>query len=329
VSNQPENIKKGLFVCLLIKMLHLCLFLLLQSSHSLQNEWIRVPGGRSLLRECTHSIPSGSHLRFNTVTKETLVFSSSGEEIQRHPSCEKQHNDAMLRRSTISSTTDGPSHPFEWKTWTEASTGDDAIISRNGKWTVPAAPVKPNVHTLFYMGIALMPAAGKGGVILQPFLQWGFGAPDGGTQGYSIASWFVGNHTGFFTEQIEVGSGMIINGNMNKNVNNTWFVNVTGRGESAYFTTGPGFQPSTTDIDFTYGYNVIEAYNLPALASSCDAYPASSLTFMNMKMSTKKNGDWNPTGKWVTKKETQFPLACGEEATSNSASDTTLHWNGL
>ena len=69
VSNQPENIKKGLFVCLLIKMLHLCLFLLLQSSHSLQNdEWIKVPGGRSLLRECVHSIPSGSHLRFNTVT---------------------------------------------------------------------------------------------------------------------------------------------------------------------------------------------------------------------------------------------------------------------
>ena len=199
--------------------------------------------------------------------------------------------------------------------------------------------MKPTKYDLFYLGMGVMPQSNA--VILQSMLQWGYGAPNGGTQSWTMASWIVGSAGGFYTSQVDVGEGMVVSGSLAKlpatsnsssrssSVDNAvlaavngshWVVTSSGRGRSVNFTA----DASSYD-KMVWAYNLGSVYNL----ISCVEYPASSLVFSNLTMKTDKGGSSGATLPWTPRAESKYPLRCKEHATTTGPGDSTIHWNGL
>ena len=55
-------------------------------------------------------------------------------------------------------------------------------------------------------------------IILQNMLQWGYGygAPSGGRQNWAMASWIVGESTGYFMKLLEVQEGETVRSSIKK-----------------------------------------------------------------------------------------------------------------
>ena len=275
-----------------------------------------------------------------------------GAELARHLDCRLDLDAPLVADTpaaptpTTTTPTPSPLHPFEWKAWTEATVGTsgDEISGRTGSWVVPGDPVKPTKYDLFYLGMGVMPQSND--VILQTMLQWGYGAPNGGTQSWTMASWIVGPGGGFFTTQVDVGEGMVVSGSLAKlpatslgnssssssisssvdsavsaAVNGShWLVTSSGRGRSVNFTAD-----ATSYDKMVWAYNLGSVYNL----GSCDQYPGSSLVFSNLTMKSDKGGSLGATLPWTPRAESKYPLKCKEHATTTGPGDSTIHWNGL
>ena len=283
----------------------------------LNSEYVSVPGSQNskkMLKKCVHEVPNGARIQIKQ--NETIVLLNNIEIARHHTAgCASTFDTAAaVDTAAAAAATDkaDPSHPFEWKAWTELHANSE-IVQKTGQWTVPSTPVQTDIHNLFYFGQGLMPDDNS--IILQNMLQWGYGAPSGGRQNWAMASWIVGESTGYFTKLLEVQEGETVRGEMTLLKNGSWFVNSITSTDSANFT----IDASETGA-LTWAYNVAEAYNFAA----CHQYPAGTLDFFNLTLEEKvapvSAQQWKPS------REMQYPLLCQEHATTTSFADTTIHW---
>ena len=261
---------------------------------------VRVPGlVGEVPAQCVHEVPVGCHVRLPAERGGDTIIEVGGVEVARHAAC--------LRRAEAARTTRSPPHPFEWKAWTEYN-APSGLKSLSGSWVVPAAPTKPTLYNLFYFGQGAMPASN--GIIIQSMLQWGLGAPSGGAQSWAVASWVVGDGSGYFTRLLDVAPGNTVRSELTQlTANGTWLVNSVARGESVNVTTSTGADP------LTWAYNVAESFSLGA----CDQYPPNTLVFSDLALEMESGRSAGGEGAggggvvWSPQAESQYPLLCKGE----------------
>jgi len=257
-------------------------------------QYIPGPGGYSVVKECWHLIEDDDFIIDNGPHSDIIVVKRNGERIN-YPPCPYK----PLR------------HGAAWKAWTEYL--DSSLITNLvSQWKVPDTPQQQSNQILYYWN-GIEPTDNQ--AVIQPVLQWG-STPAGGGRYWALSSWFVsGSHGYFFTKLVRAQSGNTITGTLTLLANGTWFV--SGKVVESGLETSYVYNPYTKD--WTYAYEVLEAYNVD---EKCILYPASgALDFNGIEVEA---GGKPVTPKWLPKTQT---ASCGESFTVSDPTSVTLHWD--
>jgi len=263
---------------------------------SYETDYLFVPGGRQIHRECVHSIPSHSFsLLKDPVTGKAIVTTADGQ-VLAFPSCSHAPK---------------PFHGPAWKAWTQYQV-TNKITALYGEWTVPPAPVSSDGQILYFWN-GIEPQDNS--AVLQPVLQYGR-TPAGGGNFWGMASWYVSNIHAFHTQLLPVNPGDVVTGNNQILGNGSWVITGGIRGSSR--TVSFTYQPPSSD--YTYAYQVLEAYTITNCISE---YPQTgAIVFDNISVSVA-NSTVTPTWEIMT----QQPITCKEHAGVASPTEVSIIWN--
>jgi len=268
------------------------LFLCLLLADCLPQDFLRVPSGKLLHKDCIHQVPDGSHFRIDS--ENIIVQTKSGETIF-HPLCPEPPINLQ--------------HGPAWKAWAEYN-NSFPITYLQTTWDIPDKPSGGGALLYYWNGIEPT----DNSAVLQPVLQYGSG-PAGGGDFWGLASWYVSSTTAVHSDLITC-TGASVTGTLTLASNNSWTVLGVCGSQTASFNYNPQFDPP-----YTWGYPcVLEAYDL----NTCiDDYPSSgSVTFTDISM---KVGKGKPvTADWDTKTK---DATCNEHVVVNSPKEVELLWS--
>jgi len=207
-------------------------------------------------------------------------------------------------RATIHSAGNGARHSFHggWQVYAKQQPSRD-VTSFLGSWNVPDEPKTYTGQTVFlFTGMQnidwVPPDAGPSSKfdIIQPVLQYGPSAAGGGRY-WSISSWYVPLHDGWFAEAVysdilKVKKGDSIFGNMTRTGDQEFFISTA----SAHLGNATSMKINKPLLQLQpWMYVTLESYadydNL-----TCDMWPSTPATFTNLhftaKDGTKIQQDW-------------------------------------
>lgn len=227
--------------------------------------YVRVPGGRRLHKTCVHEVPAGSYVDQN------LDVWMGDHLVQHIPMCTYVgKRDTPTTSGWIEDAYDGAftnSYGFNWFNALKVHFG------------VPGTPSSPQGLVFLWPG---MYDATDGNYLLQPVLQYGTGAADGGGNYYSMNNWYVTSTTAVWGTLVNVRSldttvTAYVYIDSSKPCNDagtdcTWVVAFSINGDPI----GLNYLEVTTPKPPDKAYNgVLESYNM----TICDAFPSTSTTF--------------------------------------------------
>jgi hypothetical protein len=241
------------------------------------NEYLRTPRG-FYHRECIHAIDDGAKID-NSNPDETVITLKDGGK----------------RKIKACGYPNFPSDGYApvANGWIEAAqyTAPSRIEKMTARWTVPPIPAQSG--SLIYLFPGIEPSSGS--LILQPVLQYGYGAGGGGDY-WAIESWYCGASC-FHSDLRAVNAGDVLDGSMVSSNCTTkkgcnWNITTTDRTTGASTILNVGGVTQT----FTWAFGgALEAYYL----SSCTQYPQDPTTFTNLSVSGAKGRAFAPTwGTW-------------------------------
>jgi len=262
-------------------------------SWGLDSLFQQVPSGKLVHKDCIHQIENGAVISH----KGDKIVVSNGESKMEYSAC--PHPSRNLRH--------GPA----WKTWGQYRNANK-ITYLTGTWDVPSMPSSVSGQILyFWNGVE----PDDNSAVLQPVLQWGF-TPAGGGDYWAVSSWYVSaDHGSFFTALINCSIGDEVLGTLSIENNGTWIV--TGENTRTSATTSFSYVPFSTD--YTYAYEVLEAYNVD---SSCNLYPPDGVVhFTNIAVEVAGQ---KVTPTWTPKTQTN---ECNEQTKVLSATAVDIVFN--
>lgn len=211
--------------------------------------------------------------------------------------------------------------PFHggWQVYAKQQpTGD--VASFVGSWNVPDAPKKYTGQTVFlFTGMQnidwVPPDDGPKSKfdIIQPVLQYGPSAAGGGKY-WSISSWYVPLHDGWFAESVysdpmEVQEGDSIFGNMTRTGDQAFYIST----ESAKLKNATAMTINKPLLKTQpWMYVTLESY-ADYDDMSCDMWPSTTTSFTDLRFTGKDGGEIKQAWQEINK----APV-CGDSVAANS-----------
>lgn len=230
----------------------------------LPTDYVRVPGGRVVHKDCVHEVPDGAEVG------EDLSVTLKGRKIAQYARCSQK--EYRFRAKGQGAVTAGAPVPATGSGWVEASwaTTTSKMFTQmdTGGWTVPPAPPTQSTQTIFFFPSFVSYNGATADGIVQPVLQWGPSAAGGG-KFWAMANWILSSGATFFSTLHSVSVGNGISGKMelvgNTASSQTWKVSYSSPGFTSSLT-----KSTTNGLAFTTAQaGVLEAYNI----SQCSHFP--------------------------------------------------------
>lgn len=254
------------------------------------DNYIRVPGGLMMHKDCIHNVRSGSHIIDN---ENDGVYLND----IKIPSCKHKpifNSDLGIHKEQSSSL---PANG--WQTWTSYQHPNNSTFTVfNGNFSVPAAPLDwgntPKAAIVYiFTGLqnenwipnsgGLPIGASKDFEIIQPVLQYGGGSYNGGGEYWGVASWYVTVDAGaFYSDEVVVNPGDSIYGVMESEGPLTWRIDsITPSGQNSSLTvTRPRLKNNP------WAYCTLEVYNVQQCSWLPPSNSVSHFTNMILRDST-------------------------------------------
>jgi len=244
------------------------------------------------LSQCVHEVPSGTHLT-KLETRELLATYPDGTEVVL-PLCKSTNGEPVFHTNPSAI----PGSPAMYDGWTEYTEFNVSVDSTStfdsflGNFSVPDKPASPPQVLYIFTGLqninwipVVDPDPSGPFDIIQPVLQY----PGDKGLYWSVKSWYVTLDVGtVHSAELQVNTGDIIYGVMQRQGSTTWFIN------SIQVSTSKGTSITVDHSRLQYqpwGYCTIECYG----CSGCSTYPTQPDHFTNLKLyqgSTMVNAFW-------------------------------------
>lgn len=273
-------------------------------------------------KECVHHAHDGSHIHNED---EHFVIDHEVHGKRRVARCQSPLLEQVRKGFAGKRNGLGDDEGDGWQQYVHQQVGNDDtnVTSLLGNWNVPANPSEQAQILYMFTGLQNIdwvppqPQPYQNFDIIQPVLQFGYGAAGGG--GYwAIASWYVtlGSDVVYTTlKTVNVGDNIF--GNMTKlNDNGTWFINTVD------VTTGTQTPLTITRSLLTrqpWTYVTLEVYEV----EDCGQYPPSGTELKFTKLSLTANGK-QVTPQWTVGTDGQDPPVCGSSIDILSPTDVTI-----